>query len=255
MIEPSLVTSADAPPAEPLATVGCRVRHYREQLGLSQDELAARVGAAQQTIQSLETGKIRKSTFLPPIAKELGVELDRLLYGSEAPSASGASPLPMAQSRRVPLFSTRDSGAVLAYLADPQLPSLCGKWLAMDDSQPFAESGLRVFALKLLVSDEAFQPEFRPGDQLLVDPDAPVQPGDPVIVFKPGAERLNLRKFRALSQTGSAINYELVSINPDFPSFSGTELKSLEILGTVIQMRRPIASRVRLAVLEEHLRP
>jgi phage repressor protein C with HTH and peptisase S24 domain len=104
------------------------------------------------------------------------------------------------------------------------------------------------------LSDEAFQPEFRPGDQLVVDPDAPAQPGDPVVVFKPGAERLNLGKYRVLPQTDAAAEYELASINPDFPSFSGPELKSLEILGPVIQMRRPVASRVRLAVLAEQFR-
>jgi SOS-response transcriptional repressor LexA len=121
----------------------------------------------------------------------------------------------------------------------------------MDYSLPFAESGLRLFALKLSLSDEAFQPEFRPGDQLVIDPDAPIQPSDPVIVFKPGAERLNLNRYRVVSQSGADIDYELVSIHPDFPSFAGDELKSLQILGSVIQMRRPTSSRIRLAVLEE----
>lgn len=239
---------------EPADTVGLRVRHYRERLGLSQEELAARVGAAQQTIQSLESGKIRKSTFLPHIARQLGVDFDALLSGGEHPALTqGARALPMASSRRVPLFSTRDCALVQAYLRDPSAARPpTGKWVAMDYSQPFAESGTRLFAVKLSLSDEAFQPEFRPGDQLVVDPDAPIQPGDPVIVFKPGETRFNLSKYRVLSQTGAKVDYALVSINPDFPSFSGDELKSLEILGSVIQMRRPVASRVRLAVLEEH---
>lgn len=242
-------------PGDNLDTVGMRVRHYRERLGLSQEELAARVGAAQQTIQSLEAGKIRKSTFLPHIAKELGVDFDALLFGSEQLMlAQAARPLLMASTRRVPLFSTRDCELVHAYLKDQSVQSPTGKWVAMDYSQPFAESGPRLFALKLGLSDEEFQPEFRPGDQLVIDPDAPIQPSDPVIVFKPGAERLNLSKYRVLSQSGSDVDYELISINPDFPSFSGIELKSLEILGPVIQMRRPISSRVRLAVLEEQFR-
>ncbi len=236
-----------------MSGVGVRVRHYRERLGLSQDELAVRVGAAQQTIQSLESGKIRKSTFLPMIAKELGVDLDALLFGSQSPPilADNVRPLLMASTRRVPLFSTRDSDLVHAYLKDQSVQSLSGKWIAMDYSLPFAESGPRLFALKLGLSDEAFQPEFRPGDQLVIDPDAPVQPSDPVIVLRSGAERLNLSKYRVLSQSGNVVDYELVSIHPDFPSFSGSELKSLEILGPVIQMRRPVSSRVRLAVLEE----
>ncbi|WP_169603911.1 XRE family transcriptional regulator [Methylococcus geothermalis] len=240
---------------ENLNSVGVRVRHYRERLGLSQEELAGRVGAAQQTIQSLESGKIRKSTFLPLIAKELGIDFDALLFGNEqSPLVSTARPLLMASTRRVPLFSTRDCERVHAYLKDQSVQSSTGKWVAMDYSLPFAESGPRLFALKLELSDEAFQPEFRPGDQLVVDPDAPIQPSDPVIVFRPGAERLNLSKYRVLSQSGDEVDYELISIHPDFPSFAGTELKSLEILGVVIQMRRPVSSRVRLAVLEEQAR-
>ncbi len=236
------------------ATAGARVRHYRERLGLSQEELAARVGAAQQTIQSLEAGKIRKSTFLPHIARELGVDLDALLFGNEQQRVQVARPLSMVSTRRIPLFSTRDSEQVRAYLDHEAAPSPTGKWVAIDYSLPFVESGPRLFALKLALSDEAFQPEFRPGDQLVIDPDAPIQPGDPVIVFKQGMERLNLSKYRVLSQSGSAIDYELVSINPDFPSFSGGELKSIEILGPVIQMRRPVSSRVRHAVLEDQFR-
>jgi len=239
-------------PSQPVDSVGFRVRHYRERLGLSQEELALRVGAAQQTIQSLETGKIRKSTFLPLIAKELGLDFDALLVGGEATAHSpGSRPPAMVSARRAPLFCTRDTALIGAYLLDQSVQSSTGKWVALDYSQPFAESGPRLFALKLLPSDEAFQPEFRPGDQLVVDPDAPVQPGDLVIVKSGEVERLDLRKYRVLSWAGRSADYELVSINPDFPSFSGGELAALEILGPVIQLRRPIASRVRLAVLEE----
>jgi hypothetical protein len=160
----------------------------------------------------------------------------------------------MVSTRRVPLFSTRDCEWVHAYLKDQSVQSPTGKWVEIDSSLPFAESGPRLFALKLELSDEAFQSEFRPGDQLVIDPDAPIQPSDPVIVFKPGAERLNLSKYRVLSQSGSDVDFELISIHPDFPSFAGDELKLLEILGPVIQMRRPISSRIRLAVLEGQYR-
>ncbi|AEG00306.1 helix-turn-helix domain protein [Methylomonas methanica MC09] len=240
---------------ENLQSMGARVRYYRERLGLSQDELALRVGAAQQTIQSLESGKIRKSTFLPQIAKTLGVDFDTLLFGKLQPASIKASkPLLMATARRVPLFSTRDCEWVQAFLQDQSVQSPSGKWVSMDYSLPFAESGSRLFALKLGLSDEAFQPEFKPGDQLVIDPDAPIQPSDPVVVFKPGADRLNLNRYRVLSQSGSGIDYELISIHPDFPSFSGAELATLQILGSVLQVRRPVSSRIRLAVLEEQIR-
>lgn len=235
-----------------LQTLGTRLRHYRESLALSQDELAVRVGASQQTIQSLESGKIKKSTFLPHIAKELGVDFEMLVFNkAQPPSDPDARRGLMTTTLRVPLFSTKDCALVHAFLNNQTVQSPTGKWVSMDHSLPFAESGSRLFALKLGLSDEAFQPEFLPGDQLVIDPDAPIQPSDSVIVFKPGAERLNLSRYRVLSHSGDDVDYELISFHPDFPSFAGTELKSLEILGPVIQMRRPISSRVRAAVLEE----
>lgn len=238
-----------------LLPIGARIRYYRERLGLSQDELALRVGAAQQTIQSLEAGKIKKSTFLPHIAKALGVDLDSLLFGNgHSAPISASRPILMASARRVPLFVTRDSEWVLAFLEDQAVSSPSGKWVSMDYSLPFAESGSRLFALKLSVSDEAFQPEFRPGDQLVIDPDAPIQPGDSVVVLKSGERRLNIYRYRLLSQSADHVDFELVAIHPDFPGIGGADLRSLQILGPVIQMRRPISSRVRLAVLEEQTR-
>lgn len=238
-----------------LQTLGARVRYYRERSGLSQEELALSVGAAQQTIQSLESGKIRKSTFLPHIAKALGVDLDYLLLGADQTlPVQAAKPIAIATVRRVPLFTTLDGQAVLDFLQDQTVESPSGKWVSMDYSLPFAESGSRLFALKLSLSDEAFQPEFRPGDQLVIDPDATIQPSDPVVVYKSGTERLNLKRYRVLSQSADGIAYELAPIHPDFPSFSGAELQSVQLLGLVLQVRRPVSSRVRLAVLEEQCR-
>ncbi|MGR8932173.1 MAG: helix-turn-helix domain-containing protein [Gammaproteobacteria bacterium] len=237
------------------SSLGARIRYYRECLGLSQDELALRVGAAQQTIQSLESGKIKRSAFLPHIARELGVDFDCLAFGQKPTGLVSVSrPILMAHARRVPLFFTRDCQWVLAYLADQAVSSPCGKWVAMDYSLPFAESGSRLFALKLSLSDEMFQPEFRPGDQLVIDPDGPMHPGDPVVVYQSGDERLNLYRYRVVSQSGSRVDFELVAIHPDFPSIAGSDLQSLQVLGPVVQMRRPISSRVRLAVLEEQHR-
>ncbi|MDD2759753.1 MAG: helix-turn-helix domain-containing protein [Methylomonas sp.] len=255
LFEPSQKAAEQVMADTNLSSLGARVRYYRERLGLSQEELALQVGAAQQTIQSLESGKIRKSTFLPHIAKALGIDFDALLFGNDQPARiQSMRPLLTATARRVPLFATRDSEAVQAFLLDQTVLSPSGKWVSMDYSLPFADSGTRLFAVKLNVSDEAFQPDFRPGDQLLVDPDAPIQPGDSVVVSKPGEERLNVCRYRVLSQSGSRIDYELVALHPDFPGIGGAELSSVKILGPVIQMRRPISSRVRLAVLEEQYR-
>ena len=235
-----------------LDTLGARIKYFREKLGLSQDELALRVGATQQSIQSLETGKTKKSNFLPHIAKVLGIDIHALLDGSAQLNQLLSAPSSTIETaRKIPLFSTQHSDLAYAYLKDQTIMPPTGKWVAVDASLPFLESGPRLFALKLNLGDEAFKPEFRPGDQLIVDPDAPLQPSDLVIVYKKGADRLIPTRYRVITVWGTDVEFQLVSIHPDFPSFAKSELDTLEIMGSVTQMRRPISARVRLTVLED----
>src|SRR6516225_7715371 len=55
------------------------VKRARASKGWSQPELARRVGTTQQTIDKIEAGIVKHSRFLPAIAVELGVSLDRVL--------------------------------------------------------------------------------------------------------------------------------------------------------------------------------
>jgi transcriptional regulator with XRE-family HTH domain len=55
------------------------IKGAREAKGLSQPQLAKRVGTKQQTIDKIETGKIKHSSFLPAIAVELGIPVARVL--------------------------------------------------------------------------------------------------------------------------------------------------------------------------------
>ena len=56
------------------AEFGSRMRQAREQRGLSQDELAVRIGKDQNAISEYELGKRRMAALdLPILARELGV--------------------------------------------------------------------------------------------------------------------------------------------------------------------------------------
>src|SRR5215472_547513 len=55
------------------------IKKARALKGISQPELARRVGTTQQTIDKIEQGKVRRSSFLAAIALELGVPLDRVM--------------------------------------------------------------------------------------------------------------------------------------------------------------------------------
>lgn len=60
-------------------TSGTRVRSRRREVGLTQQELAARVGVSRQTIISMETGDYAPSVYLAlRIARELAVTVEDL---------------------------------------------------------------------------------------------------------------------------------------------------------------------------------
>lgn len=63
-------------------TMGRRIVERREALGISQAELARRVGISPQAMQWIEAGKTLRPRFLTEIAQNLGVASEWLLFGN-----------------------------------------------------------------------------------------------------------------------------------------------------------------------------
>jgi transcriptional regulator with XRE-family HTH domain len=55
-----------------------RLRYIRDEMGLSQAELAALAKTTQQAIQQAESGKARNPRYLPLLAREIGVPFEWL---------------------------------------------------------------------------------------------------------------------------------------------------------------------------------
>ncbi|MBI5525802.1 MAG: helix-turn-helix transcriptional regulator [Deltaproteobacteria bacterium] len=67
-----------------------RIRELRDKLGLTQEQLAERIGVSHQAVQRYEAGKVKLSfAMAQKIAKALGVSLDDL---AGAKTAVGAGP-------------------------------------------------------------------------------------------------------------------------------------------------------------------
>lgn len=62
--------------------IGTLVRAARLEKKLSQPELAKRVGTTQQTIEKIGKGTIKHSSYLPPIAEELGIAIGKVVRNS-----------------------------------------------------------------------------------------------------------------------------------------------------------------------------
>lgn len=63
--------------------IGDRVKIKRDFLGLTQTQLAERVGTSQQAIEQLEGGKTKRPRYLPELSSVLGVSTKWLLEGGE----------------------------------------------------------------------------------------------------------------------------------------------------------------------------
>lgn len=70
------------------AVIGQRIRRLRSDRGLSQDDLAQRIGRSQTYISQIEQGSIARPALasLVPLARALGVPLASLLPTQEWPA-------------------------------------------------------------------------------------------------------------------------------------------------------------------------
>lgn len=76
---------------KPLDAIGHRLREERVRAGISQRELARRLGLSASLISQLESGQSRPSVgTLYSIVTELGVSLDRVLRGGDLPETIGS---------------------------------------------------------------------------------------------------------------------------------------------------------------------
>ena len=139
------------------------VARYRKERGLSQEELARRVGVRQNTIAAIESGLTKKSKYLPDIARVLEVPLFDLDAGEGAhrtPTIPGAD---LVGARDLPLYATVEAGeGAVVMSSDP-----------VDEVRRPAPLATVKGAYGVIVSGESMVPALRPGDTALIHPHLP----------------------------------------------------------------------------------
>lgn len=72
--------------------IGARIEQRRKLVGISQAELARRVGVRQSTLHSLISGKSRSTRSMRELARELGTTLEYLMGETDDPDEGAAPP-------------------------------------------------------------------------------------------------------------------------------------------------------------------
>ncbi|GBU17251.1 MULTISPECIES: XRE family transcriptional regulator [Methylobacterium] len=141
-----------------------RIVARRVELGISQAELARRVGISQPAIVEIEKGRVQSTRYVNEIARALDLqpyEIDPK-FGRSAPGL----PITVDSPTEVPLFNLliREGQAELS---------------AMPFSHIARPTALHQVwgAYAVMLGDETMSPEFEPGDTLHVNPHLPTLPG------------------------------------------------------------------------------
>ena len=139
------------------------VARYRKERGLSQQELARRIGVRQNTIAAIEAGVTKKSKYLPDIARALEIsltDLDGDEGGHRSPRIPGAD---LVGARDLPLYATVEAGeGAVVMSSDP-----------VDEIRRPAPLATVKGAYGVIVSGESMVPALRPGDIALINPHLP----------------------------------------------------------------------------------
>ena len=160
-------------------SIAAIVKRARAIKGISQPELARRVGTSQQTIDKIETGKVQRSSFLAAIALELDVPLDRVLRVPPKTNAVGELPgrALVSGDRDLPVYATTQASNGMQVLSiDPV------EYVLRPEPLARVRDGYGV-----IVADDSMEPETRSGDIALVNQHLPARVGD-TCVFRSGAQ-------------------------------------------------------------------
>jgi SOS-response transcriptional repressor LexA len=189
--------------------------------------------------------QIIKKVLLPPkkdgsrTARSLGDDAARRIEDAEGlgrgwfdvadqPRAVNVAPASMGAAR-VPIISSVQAGAWCG-VEEPQHAGNDGEWLGTD--YPVSKSA---FALE--VKGVSMQPEFQPGDHIIIDPTVQPRPGD-FVVAKNGEEEATFKKYRprGVDASGQAV-FELVALNEDYPSMR-SDVTPMRVIGTMVEHRK-----------------
>jgi len=175
--------------------IGDRIKKYREKIGLSQSELARRIGVKPQAVQAWETGKNGPSRKRgQAIAKELRITEEELEFGTSVeradPSPKGSNPDLLKKmsfilsESRIPLLSDefREGWGIFPYRSE-------GIMALLDSPEGASE---RAFGIR--VRGRGMEPEFFEGEIVIVDPALEVQSGDFVVVLLEGQKYALVRR-------------------------------------------------------------
>lgn len=163
------------------------IRALRQARGLTGADLARRVGTTKETIHKIETGRTRRSSVLPEIARELGVSVEEIspeiANGPSAETVDRALGRTMGFARGaggIPLYSAGDAGEGNIFIRFEPIDFFRRPAPLMHVQGAYA----------LLVDGSTMVPALEPSDVALVNPRLFPRKGMNILLLQDGEEQV-----------------------------------------------------------------
>jgi phage repressor protein C with HTH and peptisase S24 domain len=226
-------------------TPGKRIKKLRIAVGLTQEGLANALGqfgdrrkVSRTTIAQWESDSTRgiEAANLIKTARVLNVSPEWLQFGTGAitpipPNLDGLLPV-TCNARSLPLLDSNANKIAGSKKLDELILDGGGisSFIGIDMELANVTSN-HAFALK--VTGNSMLPEFKPGDIIVVDPNASPQPGEIVAAKLEKDGSIVLRKYRPIKKE----IFELIALNKDWPKIIVDSKNPAHIIGTLIEHR------------------
>jgi len=210
-----------------------RIRAILNETQAEQIELAEAAGVTKGTVNQWLDGKIKsiKLEYAVGIQKRWGYNPVWIVMGEgekKIPSITNVRPAEIG-TRRIPLISYVQAGR-MTEAVNPFPPGIAFEYLLTD-------LDLSEYAFALELEGLSMTPDFNPGDRVIVDPAVAHRPGD-FVVAKNGHEEATFKRYRArgVNSAGQEV-FELIALNPDYPTIS-SEHEPVTIIAVMVEHRR-----------------
>lgn len=216
--------------------IGNRITKSRKALGITIKELSSRIG----TLSAARISNWEQGTRSPGpneaklLAAELHVSASYILCLTDSPEGE-LSLTGGAGARFIPVLTMKE-----APHAKELMQSNAERSLLFDEREKavvvdrFNQSHSNACLFAATVEDTSMQPEFRPGDLVIIDVDRHPNPGDHVLAFFPTKKQTVLRKYGE----SEGCLFQLLASNELWATVNVKGATDTAIAGVVVEHRR-----------------
>lgn len=210
-----------------MTTLAERLKKARKLKGLTQVEVAEKIGVSQPNYAKLESGKIQRSTFLLDISRVLEVSLEWLATGQGEPEPSATS------DNNVEIVKINKIAPVINVVQAGKFTHIGDN--SYDEYLPYFGDYGNDSIYWLRIQGKSMLPDFKEGEYVLINKDRQPTAGNYVVALKHGETKATFKKYRPKGYDNNGTEYwQLIPTNEEFPIID-SRYEPFDVIGVAVE--------------------